>query len=1226
MYVAPESVHAGPVERDLEGRTLGVLSSLLTGSYFGALLASISGAANAHGARPVAVQTQGSEWQDDYKTGPARTPRLGWRSIDAFVVVLDAVSPEVLAQMRDAGKPLVLVSHPEPGSDAPLVLADNRSGACSAVEHLIGHGHRRIAFTGDLALADVRERLEAYVACLRANGIEPDPSLVFPAPDSLERGGRIAGAAMLAAGLPSTAVFAATDYNAFGVMSVLGEHGLSIPADQAVVGFDDMPESPVANPALTTVTQNFGLIGATAVGLISRIMAGEHVGEGRHEVGSTLVVRESCGCPGPVAQAVSGLDRRAPALEAFVAAVTETFAVAQGTPAEHGATAKLAGAGETRAGEARAAEASGRPAAQCGPVLRGVEIAREVGLLFGLARERDLTALELLRLGRLGQEFHRWHPSIGSVRLVTLARHLAGRLEEGAPSDVSARLDLCMQEVAAGVARAGLLEQVRLNEQFQASAWNDYNVSMDLLRSHEQDPRSLQWLARTSASAGVLALWSDGRTGEQLEIVGCYEREGAAPALIGERCLVEDFPPPQLLARSATADGDGVLVLLPVRTPSSDRGLLALLVPPSLASRHTFFQWSAMLSQALDYEAATSSVRQRNAELARSYEREREMADAVRHSEERYALAARAANDGLWDWDLASGAVYYSERWKQMLGYRADAIGTSPQEWLSRVHPDDRAHLMRALSGPDSGAATFELEHRVRTADGDYRWVLCRGLAVPGGAEAPKRIVGSLTDVTERRALEDKLLHQALYDALTGLPNRALFLDRLSQSLAYARREPSHEFAVLWLDLDGFKVVNDSLGHLAGDRLLVAVAERIRGNLREADTAARFGGDEFAVLLHNVSDPNLVEAIVARLQKDLSRPYHLDGHEVVVTASIGIAGSSSAYDKAEDVLRDADIAMYKAKSEGRAGHTTFDASMYAGAISRLQTETALRQAIEEEQLELHYQPIVKLSDGTLQAMEVLVRWRHPERGLVQPSEFLPVAEESGLVVAMGRWVQTEACRQLAEWKAAGLISPELRTSINLSHREFWAPGLLDQVDDVLAGTGVPAAWVTFEITEGVIMHNLPLALKVLGELHGRGLQIHIDDFGTGYSSLEALHRLPIDALKIDRSFVSNLQDDKSVELVRTIVQLGRNLGVDVIAEGIETPAQQHLLGDLGCPLGQGYWFSVPVPAGRLGGMLVAAGALATAPAARAPAAGGTAPDRSGRPLAKAGDRSGTEPQ
>ena len=392
---------------------------------------------------------------------------------------------------------------------------------------------------------------------------------------------------------------------------------------------------------------------------------------------------------------------------------------------------------------------------------------------------------------------------------------------------------------------------------------------------------------------------------------------------------------------------------------------------------------------------------------------------------------------------------------------------------------------------------------------------------------------------------------------------------------------------MLWLDLDGFKVVNDSLGHFVGDLLLQRVAERLSSHLREVDTAARFGGDEFAVLLHHVADFASVEAVVTRLQEHLGRPYDLNGHEVVVTASIGIASSATGYERPEDVLRDADIAMYRAKASGRASFAAFDASMYAGAISRLQIETELRQAIDQGQLELYYQPILHLGNRELIGMEALVRWHHPTRGLIAPADFLPVAEESGLIVPMGRWVQAEACRRMLAWRSAGVVPEGARMSVNLSNREFWNPALLQQLDQVLEETGTPAEWLVLEITEGVIMHNIERALDVLSELHKRGVHLHIDDFGTGYSSLEALHRLPIDALKIDRGFVANMeQDGRSNELVRTIVHLGRNLGVDVIAEGIETPAQQQILTLMGCPEGQGYWFSVPLPASELAPVLV----------------------------------------
>jgi diguanylate cyclase (GGDEF)-like protein len=389
---------------------------------------------------------------------------------------------------------------------------------------------------------------------------------------------------------------------------------------------------------------------------------------------------------------------------------------------------------------------------------------------------------------------------------------------------------------------------------------------------------------------------------------------------------------------------------------------------------------------------------------------------------------------------------------------------------------------------------------------------------------------------------------------------------------------------VLWLDLDGFKILNDSLGHQMGDKLLVQVADRIRAQLREADTAARFGGDEFAVLLLDIPDAPTVKAVVRRLLENLGAIYDVDGHEIVVSASIGVAMSSTGYDRPDDVLRDADIAMYRAKSNGRGTYAIFDSSMHATAMARLKTETELRQAIEKRgqdssQMELHYQPVVHIGTGEVMGLEALVRWRHPLRGLVTPLEFLQVAEDSGLIVPMGRWVAAEACRQLTLWNAVELLGTDVRVSLNLSNREFWSPRLLDHLDLVLAESGVLPERLAFEITEGVIIDNLERALIVLHELHARGLQVHVDDFGTGYSSLQALHRLPIDALKIDKSFVAGLgQDERTTELVRTIVQLGMNLGVIVIAEGIETTNQQACLSELGCAWGQGYLFSPAVSA------------------------------------------------
>jgi diguanylate cyclase (GGDEF)-like protein/PAS domain S-box-containing protein len=1142
--------------------------------YLGVLIASATRAAAKRGARTIAIQTQHLAGADPLhiRGRPNDLPRIGWDEIDGFVVIINSVPRSYLEQLKAAGKPVVLISHEEEGFACPMVGPDNRSGVTEAVRHLLDHGHRRVAFAGDLTQYDIQERFEAYRETLRANGVDPEPELCFPTTTNLEQGGRDAARQMIEAGLPSTAVFAATDYNAVGIIAALTEAGYSVPRDQAVVGFDNMPGAALLSPALSTIGQPFEVIGARAVDLLAAHLGGRTVEPGHYLVRTSFLARESCGC---VRTPVRNRERAAddPVSE-FIEDLKATFDGQDRPPgATHAGPAALGPGEQATGGAARVAEL-------------GLEMAQA----FRAATDRSLSPVELLRLSQICQDLYRFQPSPRAHDLVVLARRLARALEARAgPNPATGeRIDQCVQQVSIGVSGAGVTEQARLNQLFRASVWNQHNIGMELLSCHERGPRSLAWMARTSARQAVLALWAPAGQSTELEVVGTYDVADQPSQLSGRVFKPEVFPPVELVEGASHEPEGGLVLVLPVKTPSSDWGYLALVAPSgaALAAEGTYFEWSALLSQALDYDAVTSSLRQRNRDLAGSYRREREMAEAVRQSEERYALAARAANDGLWDWDLAANSIYFSPRWKQMLGYDEQAISDNPDEWLSRVHPEDRKELMGALAEHRRGKqGPFEVEHRVRAADGSFRWVLCRGLCVPDGGRPATRVVGSLADINERRALEKQLVHQALHDHLTGLPNRALFLDRLSQCLAYARRSPGYEYAVLWLDLDGFKVVNDSLGHIVGDKLLARVARRICNHLREADTAARLGGDEFALLLHRVPDFSVVEGIVGRLRADLSRPYDLDGYEVVVTASIGIATSANDYDRAEDVLRDADIAMYRAKSAGRNGYMTFDTSMYAGVVSRLQTETALRQAIDRGQFELHYQLIVDLADGALRAMEALARWHHPVRGLLAPAEFLAVAEESGLIVPMGRWALTESCRQLREWKQSGLVAPALRMSVNLSNREFWDPSLLAQVDQVLASTGASPEWVTFEITEGVVMHDVERAKAVLAGLHYRGIQVHIDDFGTGYSSLDALHRLPLDALKIDRSFVANLQDNKSTELVRTIIQLGRNLGVDVIAEGIETPAQRYLLASLGCRLGQGYWFSVPLPAGQLGPLL-----------------------------------------
>ncbi|GFJ95311.1 hypothetical protein Prum_089530 [Phytohabitans rumicis] len=431
--------------------------------------------------------------------------------------------------------------------------------------------------------------------------------------------------------------------------------------------------------------------------------------------------------------------------------------------------------------------------------------------------------------------------------------------------------------------------------------------------------------------------------------------------------------------------------------------------------------------------------------------------------------------------------------------------------------------------------------------------------------------------VTSLREQEDQLRHAALYDRLTGLPNRTLFLERVGHALRRAQTGSGYQFGVLFLDLDGLKVVNDSLGHLAGDRLLCQVAERISAEVRPADTPARFAGDEFAVLVDGLGDTAVLTAIAERLQEAIVRPQKVAGQELVVSASVGIAAGSSQYENAEDLLRNADIAMYRAKSRKKGSHAVFDVSMRAEAVDRLRIETELRHAIVDGDLELHYQPIVDLATGRTVALEALLRWQHPTRGLLPPAQFLAVAEEAGLMVPIGSWVVGEACQQLAAWRRTGTVPDDLWVSINLSDRQFWYGDAAATVAAALRQARLPARCIALEITESVVVHDLEAAQTMLQTLHDQGLKLYVDDFGTGYSSLSVLRELPIDALKIDKSFVADMAaSGKARELVRTIILMGHNLGMDVIAEGIETSVQHELLRELGCELGQGHLFSRPI--------------------------------------------------
>jgi diguanylate cyclase (GGDEF)-like protein/PAS domain S-box-containing protein len=560
-------------------------------------------------------------------------------------------------------------------------------------------------------------------------------------------------------------------------------------------------------------------------------------------------------------------------------------------------------------------------------------------------------------------------------------------------------------------------------------------------------------------------------------------------------------------------------------------------------------------------------------------ERQRTL-EALRQSEERYALAVRGANDGLWDWDLTTDRIYYAPRWKAMLGYEDDEIGDSPREWFGRIHDLDAQRVEAEVSEHLAGQSShLQSEHRILHQDGTYRWVLTRGLAVRDAQGKPIRMAGSQSDITQRKSVEDRLQHDAFHDALTGLPNRALLLDRLGRAVERTKRRNELQFAVLFCDLDGFKFVNDSLGHQTGDQILIAVSRRLESCVRAGDTVARLGGDEFLILVDDFESEADVYNLAGRILAELQAPFVVNGHELVMSISIGIALSGTTSASPEEIVRNADIAMYRAKSRGKAGYVVFDESMHTSAASRLRMEIDLRQASVREELRLYFQPIISLRTGKISGFEALLRWQHPDRGLVAPDDFIPLAEETKLILPIGLWVIRSAAEQVKRWQKAFWMNPPLSISVNLSCRQFLSQDLVYQVERTLLETGLDPHCLKMEITESAIMEHVESVSSTLARLKALGVKLAMDDFGKGYSSLSYLHDFPFDTLKIDRSFISRIGvGGENTEIVRTIVSLANGLGLDVVAEGVETESQAAQLRALGCQYGQGYLFARPLPA------------------------------------------------
>jgi len=895
--------------------TIGVLAAVTGGFYFGSLITGINRAVREAGGRVCAVQTlvpnRYSSSEDSLRPLPF-TSRAGWSRIDGFVSIATAVDEPYLAAAAAAGKPLALVSQRPEWLHCPWVAPDNHGGIRDAVTHLLEHGHRRIGFLGNLEQGDLTERYQAYCATLRRHGIEPDPTLFFPAQDNLISGGIAAGPGVLEAGTSMTALVAGTDGNAVGLMRVLREAGRSVPGDLAVIGFDDTDEASQTDPPLTSVDVHLDRLGELAAALVLRQLDGETVTPDLHVSTCTLSVRSSCGC-GPAGPRGN---RPAPP-----SARTQVTVRPPRTPVSlH--TEPGAEAGAEVGAEAARRRLTDRlqvillpladmPAPTRRRFTEGVEAL--VTLFDG---EVDTAAgAELLRQATAALGALASRPD-ALLRVVDVVRGYVDDLAELPVDDLTdlpadtvgrrARLDRTLLELTLALTTQEFRDHAAFGVRFHSYLSSQYDVTAALLESQD-DPSTLRWMGWTQIRHAYLARWVDGN---HLELVGTHGPE--PESLLGTVLPAPEFPPTAFLDR-ATEHRDEVVHFVDVRTEQSPWGVLVAVGPVdvwSLDGREAFNHWAAQLGIALHQQ------RQRE-ELTTAYHRVQQLAENLRVSEERYALAARTSHDVLWDWDLAQGTILSSGRSGSALGGDPGDRVTTPLQWLGLVHPEDQAALVGAVEECREGRTTLlEVEARLIQADGTYRWTLCRGLAVPGEDGLVRRLVGSVVDIDDRKRLEENLRQGAMFDQLTGLANRALFLERLQEAVEQHRRHPERRFAVLFCDLDGFKAVNDTLGHVIGDRLLAEVAARLSETVRGEDVVARLGGDEFAVLIAPTDRGDLAD-VVDRLQQAVSRPYLVEGREVRIGVSVGAADGEVGYTSAEDVLRDADEEMYRAKFRHR---------------------------------------------------------------------------------------------------------------------------------------------------------------------------------------------------------------------------------------------------------------------------------------------------------------------
>lgn len=592
-------------------------------------------------------------------------------------------------------------------------------------------------------------------------------------------------------------------------------------------------------------------------------------------------------------------------------------------------------------------------------------------------------------------------------------------------------------------------------------------------------------------------------------------------------------------------------------------------------------RWIELRREVIRRVSAERAIAQLNASLEQQVaERTTELRDALDAASavhRQYALVLTGSHDGIWDWSPSTDEIIFSDRWGQMLGYPPGALDWDLTDWLANVHPAERDVLANALDAQRQQGDTLSIEYRVLHTDGSYRWMQMRSAASVDASGAVERIAGAQRDITENKA----------FDPLTGLANRVLFDERLDSAMTALRSSPDEPFAVIFIDADRFKAINDTFGHEVGDQVLLVIAKRANAAVREfqatcltpaGHTVARLGGDEFAILVEGIDPPERINDLAQRLIDTIAQPISAGERQFTVTVSVGCAVANATYDEPTEILRDADTAMYAAKTGGRGIARLFDPDMRRSALERVEIESALPGAAERGEFFLEYQPKLQLATKRVRGFEALVRWNHPTAGVLAPDSFIPLAEETGAIHALGAYVLRAACEQIAEWRRDSQLARELSVSVNVAAAQLEDLELATRVAECLESAGVPPAALDLEITETAFVGGSQQVMDNFQKLRDLGVGLKIDDFGSGYASLDYLCRFPFDAMKIDREFIRRLEHDNDREVVGTMISLAHRLGLRVIAEGIETDKQRLMLEDLGCECGQGYLFARPLGA------------------------------------------------